>query len=178
MKLLVAYGTKEGQTRKIARRIADDVAALGHAVELLSLQDTEGLALDRFDRILLAAPLHAGHFPKSLTAFCASHAGALSKARSAFLCVSLAAAGHDGEDWRGLDKVMADFEEATGWHPSHLLHVAGAYKPSEYDLLTRLIMRRIIAKKDPDAAPSEDKEYTDWAALEAWVSDWLGAPAT
>ena len=45
--------------------------------------------------------------------------------------------------------------------------------PSEYDIFTRLIMKRIIAAKDPDADTGKDKEYTDWEDLGAWLDSWL-----
>lgn len=35
MKVLIAYATTEGQTRKISQAIADQVVELGHQVELL-----------------------------------------------------------------------------------------------------------------------------------------------
>lgn len=177
MKLLIGYGTKEGQTRKIARHIADFAIERGHSVELLSLKEADGLDLSRFDRVLLAAPVHAGHFPKALAHFVGDQARNLLTMPTAFIAVSLSAAGHDAEDWRGLEKILSDFAEATDWMPSSVLHVAGAYKPSEYDLFTRLLMRRIVQSKDPDMVPGEDKEYTDWMALDGWISDWMGDAA-
>ena len=45
--------------------------------------------------------------------------------------------------------------------------------PSKYDILTRFIMRRIIAQKDPEANLGADKEYTDWVDLNAWINRWL-----
>lgn len=67
---------------------------------------------------------------------------------------------------------MTDLIEATGWSPGQVAHVAGAYQPSKYDLVTRFIMRRIIAEKDPDADLGADGEYTDWTALGALVDAW------
>ncbi len=173
MKLLIGYATKEGQTRKIARHIADMVADAGHAVELLALEDADDVELSRFDTILLAAPIHAGHYPKAISTFVSNNADALAGQKTGFVSVSLAASGHDAEDWRGLDDIVGDFCAATGWTPAETKHVAGAYAPSQYDILTGFIMRRIIAKKDPDADPNEDKEYTDWHDLNAWVKGWL-----
>ena len=92
-----------------------------------------------------------------------------------FLSGSLAAAGHDAEEWRALDRIADDMAQATGWTPSQVVHVAGAYAPSRYDVFTRFTMRRIIAEKDPGANLSADKEYTDWAALDAAVESWLAA---
>ena len=64
MYLLIAYATTDGQTRKIARFAADRLASLGHAVELLNVEDAEGLDLARFDGAILAGSLHAGGYPQ------------------------------------------------------------------------------------------------------------------
>jgi menaquinone-dependent protoporphyrinogen oxidase len=173
MKLLVAYGSTEGQTRKIARHVADRLADAGHTVELLPLADAGGLDPARFDRAVLAASVHASQYQPALAQFVEAHRGWLSANPTLFLSVSLCAAGHDAEDWRGLDRIAADFETATGWSPDTVMQVAGAYRPSQYDLFRRFVMRRIIAEKDPGAAPEQDREYTDWAALDAGVERWL-----
>jgi menaquinone-dependent protoporphyrinogen oxidase len=175
MKLLVGYATKEGQSRKIARYLADRAADKGYGVELLSLQDTEDIQVTRFDEVLLIAPVHAGHYPKTLGEFVSAQADSLKGKPTRFISVSLAAAGHDAEDWRNLDKIVDDFANATGWQPTEVKHVAGAYKPSQYDILTRFIMRRIITAKDPEADLGIDKDYTDWSALEAWLDKVLVA---
>jgi menaquinone-dependent protoporphyrinogen oxidase len=72
-----------------------------------------------------------------------------------------------------LAKIEQDLAQATGWTPSQVAHIAGAYTPSKYDMLTRFIMRRIVAKKDPDADLDVDHEYTDWADLGRVVDSWL-----
>jgi len=173
LKVLIAYGTKEGQTRKIARYVADRLCAAGNSVELLAMTDAGGLDLSRFDRVILASPIHAGHYQRALTEFVVDTKEVLSGKPNLFLSVSLSAEGHDAEDWRGLDKVLQEFQEATGWNPERVEQIAGAYKPSEYDIVTRFIMRRIIAEKDPAADPAEDNEYTDWANLDRVLEVWL-----
>ncbi|ANT62857.1 hypothetical protein AYJ57_20420 (plasmid) [Salipiger sp. CCB-MM3] len=70
---------------------------------------------------------------------------------------------------------MDDFSDATGWKPGHTEQIAGAYRPHEYDLFRRFVMRRIIAMKDPEAHLDSDKEYTDWAALDRLVDAWLAS---
>ncbi|MBA4323810.1 MAG: protoporphyrinogen oxidase, partial [Rhodobacter sp.] len=69
MHLLIAYATTDGQTRKIARFAADRLAGQGHAVELLNVEDAEGLDLSRFDGAILAGSLHAGGYQKTLARF-------------------------------------------------------------------------------------------------------------
>ena len=175
MKLLVAYATSEGHTRKIARHVADRMFDAGHGVELLALTDAQDLDLERFDRVILAASLHIGHYQRALADFAEANAKALSSKPSLLLSVSLAAAGHAADEWRDLERIAEEFEEATGWNADEVLHVAGAYMPSRYDLVRRLTMRRIIARKDPDADPHADKDYTDWDALDAKVDAWMGS---
>lgn len=173
MKLLIAYASTEGQTRKIARHVADRLAGAGHSVELLGLKDAEGIDLHRFDRVILAASVHAGNYQSELSRFVEAQVAALNGRKCLFLSVSLAAAGHEAEDWRGLEHILRDFLDATGWEPDRVAQIAGAYKPSEYDIFRRFVMKRILATKDPEADPDTDREYTDWPALDALVDGWI-----
>ena len=171
--ILVGYTTTEGQTRRIARHVTDRLARAGHGVELLDLKDAGDLDPADFDRIVLGASVHAGHFQRALSEFAARHAAALNARPTLFMSVSLAAAGHEAEDWRALDRILADLADATGWTPGRTVQIAGAYRPEKYDVFRRFIMRRIIAKKDPDIDPDASHEYTDWPALDRLVDDWM-----
>lgn len=173
MKLFIGYATKEGQTQKIARLIADRLVDMCHSVELVTVGDAGPVDLSRFDGAILAGSLHIGHYQKTLSDFAAEHAEALNDMPTLMISVSLAAAGHDAEEWRSLETILSDFAEATGWTPGQVSQVAGAYTPSRYDVFRRLAMRRIIAKKDPDADLDWDREYTDWEALDATLGRWL-----
>lgn len=174
MKIAILYATTDGQTRKIARGAADHLADRGHAVELVPVADAEDLDLARFDGVILAGSLHLGGFQRALGAYAHDHAAALNAHRTLFLPVSLSAAGHNTGDWIGLTQALDEFQEATGWVPGRVEHVAGAYRPSVYDILRRAAMRRILVARDPGADPSKDKEYTDWPGLRAMLNDWTG----
>ena len=173
MKIFVGYASKEGQSRKIARYVADFAFETGHSIEISDLSDTSELNFDRFDAVLLVAPIHTGHYPKSLIQFVSFNQEQLNALPARFVSVSLAAAGYDAEDWRDLEHIVDDLGEATGWRPIDTKHVAGAYMPSKYDILTGFLMRRILAKRDLTADLSADKEYTDWIDLNAWINSWL-----
>lgn len=172
MKILIAYASTTGSTRRIARAAADWSAAAGHAVELLPVADATDLDLDWFDAVILAGSVHAGRYQKPLSEFCAAHADALARLPGLLLSVSLSAAGHDADDWKGLERILSEFTKATGWTPDRVEQVAGAYLPSRYDVFSRFIMRRILSQRDPEADPATDIVYTDWAALEAALADW------
>lgn len=173
MKLLIAYASREGHTRHIARRTADRLVDAGFSVELMHVTDAGDIALDRFDGVILASPIHVGHYRREMSEFVVERVHGLERVPTLFLSVSLAASGHEAEDWLSLDRILADFTEATGWTPGEVVQVAGAYKPSEYDVVRRLIMRRIVASKDPGRDLDIDHVYTDWSALEAAVDSWL-----
>ncbi len=173
MYLLIAYATTDGQTRKIARFAADRLVTQAHSVELLNVEDAEGLDLARFDAVILAGSLHAGGFQKALAGFATASRAQLGLMPSLFLAVSLSAAGTDADDWAGLRKCLADFETATGWTPGRVEHVAGAFRFSEYDFFRAWAMRRIADQKGEAVEPGKDKEYTDWAAFGATLDAWV-----
>ena len=175
MNILIAYASTEGQTRKIARYAADYLIGQGHSVELVGAADAKDAELARFNAVLLAGSVHAGKYQKPLTALAKGKASALAQVRSAFLSVSLAAAGSDPADWEGLSDCVNRFAAKTGWTPPTVMHVAGAFRFSEYDFFKSWAMRWIAAQKDQKVSPDEDKEYTDWAGLKKTLDTWLSA---
>ena len=174
MKILIAYASTEGQTRKIVQFCADYLMDEGHNVELLPAADAKDIDLSRFGAVLLAASVHAGKYQKPLVKLATAQADALAKMKAAFMSVSLAAAGTDPDDWEGLKDTVDRFAAKTGWMPQKVMHVAGAFRFSEYDFFKSWAMRWIAAQKDQEVDPHEDKEYTDWAALRTTLDEWLG----
>lgn len=172
MYLLIAYATTDGQTRKIARFSADRLAGAGHAVELLNVEDAEGIDLSRFDGAILAGSLHVGGFQAALSRFAQAARPGLALMPTLFLAVSLSAAGKDPDDWAGLRRCMAEFETLTGWTPGRVEHVAGAFRFAEYDFFRAWAMRRIADQKGEAVAAGTDKEYTDWDALALALDGW------
>jgi menaquinone-dependent protoporphyrinogen oxidase len=173
MYLLIAYATTDGQTRKIARFATDRLVSSGHSVELLNIEDADGLDLARFDAAILAGSLHAGGYQKTLARYVRDTHAALATLPTLFLAVSLSAAGTDPDDWAGLRKCLAEFETETGWTPGSVEHVAGAFKFSEYDFFRAWAMRRIADQKGEVVEAGKDKEYTDWAVLGQTLDDWV-----
>ncbi|PJI91364.1 menaquinone-dependent protoporphyrinogen oxidase [Yoonia maricola] len=173
MNILIAYTSTEGQTRKIARYAADYLNGQGHSVELVGAKDAHDAELARFDAVLLAGSVHGGKYQKPLIALAKSKAAALAQVRSAFLSVSLTAAGTDADEWAGLTACVDRFAKKTGWTPPTVMHVAGAFRFSEYDFFKSWAMRWIASQKNEQVDPHEDKEFTDWATLKKTLDTWL-----
>ena len=172
MRILIVYATTEGQTRKIARHAFDRLAAAGHATELIGAEEAQGLDPSSYDAAILAGSVHAGRYQKSLGDFASAMRDALARMPTLFLSVSLAAAGEDEADWKGIRDCVARFADETGWTPGRVEHVAGAFRFSEYDFFKSWAMRWIASQKDQSVTPGVDKEYTDWASLERVLQDW------
>ena len=171
MKILVGYSTTEGQTRKIGRFCADELANQGHAVELLPLAEAADLEVSRFDGAILAGSVHSHNYQKTLVDFATDHAAALHERPTMLLSVSLSAAGNDPSDWAGLESIVTEFKAKTGWTPDRIEHVPGAFRFTEYDFLKSWAMRWIAAEKGEDVDVHGDTEYTDWDALRRLMAE-------
>lgn len=174
MKILIVYATTEGQTRKICAHALEHLTQAGHSVALVSAEAGTDIRPESFDAIILAASVHAGKYQAPLIDYAKTYAADLNAKRSLFLSVSLAAAGTDPEEHADLDRIAKSLSEASGWTPSRIEHVAGAFRFTEYDFLKYWAMRWIEHEKDPSVPPGTDREYTDWDALDAMLTDWAG----
>lgn len=63
-------------------------------------------------------------------------------------------------------------EGQTG-NPTRVELIAGALKYTQYNPLVRFIMRRIAATAGGDLDTSRDYEYTDWAAVDRFVIEFV-----
>ncbi|MEL6167924.1 MAG: flavodoxin domain-containing protein [Pseudomonadota bacterium] len=177
MKFACVYATTEGQTRKILRHVADRLVEQGQSVELVPAEAATHLDLARFDAAILGGSVHAGQVQKSLRAFAADHKDALNRCPTLYLQVSLAAAGKDADDLKGIRDIAEDLIKVTGWTPGQVAHVAGAFRFSEYTFLESWVMGWIARQKAPGIDRHSDTEFTDWAALDRLLDDWTSAMA-
>ena len=70
MKILVAYRTRYGTTRRYARLLAEK---LGGEVTVADLRRKGRLSPAAFDLVLLGSPIFAGAVPSGVTRFCERH---------------------------------------------------------------------------------------------------------
>lgn len=172
MKLLLVYGTTEGQTRKVARFVADHLARQGHETLLVDAIDVTAATDPRgFDSVIIAASLHAGRYQSAVVHFVRQHLAAINTRPNAFLSVSLATVSEDEDDARGLERCVIDFSQQSGWTPQFIHHVAGAFRYTSYGLLKRWAMKYIAHRKGGPTDTSQDHELTDWADLAQFVDD-------
>ncbi len=172
MKVLIVYGTGHGQTRKIAEFLAERFRERSRHVELY---DASGKGRDPepadFDATIVASSVRMGAYQPPVVKFVQRHLDALKAGRSAFLSVSMAAVNKGASDAADaeLQKCVERFSQKSGWTPATVVHVAGALPYTQYDFVTRWIMRRIARSQGNATDTTRDHEYTDWAALERFA---------
>jgi menaquinone-dependent protoporphyrinogen oxidase len=178
MRIAVLYATIEGHTRSIAERIAARLGDAGHEVALAEANAgaDPARALDGAGAALLAAPIHAGQYPTPFVHLVEAEGARLAAIPTAFVSVTLAIIGEE-EERREAVAYAERLTERTGWHPGRVHHAAGALRYSEYDFFKRWIMRLIARRHGYDAGKG-DREFTDWAALEAFVDRFARTLAT
>jgi menaquinone-dependent protoporphyrinogen oxidase len=177
-RILIAYASRHGQTKKIAEHVAQALLQDGCAVDLIDCKHPPGrLAMVTYDAFILAASINYGKHQKGMTEFVRTHLFELRSAPSALLSVSAAAASRDEKNQSEAQGCIDAFIEQTGLRPSASLPVAGALKYTQYPWLLRMMLRMIVRKTagehSGDTDTKRDYEYTDWDAVDRFAHDFV-----
>lgn len=171
MHILIAFGTTEGQTARIAERIAARLAEAGHTISLADLE-REQPDPGGFDSVVVGASVHLGKYQGEVTRWVARHVATLNAMPSWFYGVSLSEAGGLTADGHAAAQAVIDgFLETSGWHPVGSTSLAGALMYREYNWLKRRMLKAIVAKAGGDTDTSRDYEYTDWFAVDRFAGE-------
>jgi len=163
MRLLVIYGSTDGQTQKVASAIGD--AARRDGVDAVVADAKHGHPpddLDAFDAVIVAASVHVGGYQSAIRRWVSQQAPALARRRTAFVSVCLGMLQHDPKVDRDIGSIMQRFFSSTKWTPSITKLVAGAVPFTRYGWWKRRVMKRIMAKMIGAVDTTHDYEYTDW----------------
>ena len=178
MKILIVYGTTEGQTRKIADFVAEHMRDRGETVTLVDSTDVpKGLEAGDHDAVVVAGSVHNGRHQASLFQFVRDNRPTLQRKPTAFLSVSLSMASEDAEDRLDAAACADRFIEAAGWQPTVTHLVAGALRYTQYDFFKSWILKMIASAKGASTDTSQDHEFTDWDDLKAFADAFLAAVA-
>jgi menaquinone-dependent protoporphyrinogen oxidase len=172
MRVLIVYGTNEGQARKIAEQIAARARELGQEVQLCdSSVLLDDLQIGSFDAIIIAASVHQQVHQETVTEFVIAHRDELKAKPTAFVSVSLSAAleTNSPEAQEYVDRFVAE----TGWRPTKTLLLAGALRYTGYDYFKQQIVKYIVMKGGGPSDTKRDYEFTDWQALLKFVDSCL-----
>jgi menaquinone-dependent protoporphyrinogen oxidase len=173
----VFYATTEGQTRRIAERIADQIRKHGldsRAVAIIS-EEASHIDWSKVKGVALGASLHMQKHQAEALAFARLHHAPLSAIPSLFYSVSLSAGSKRADEVAAARRLAEKFGADTGWQPARIECLAGRLAYSKYNWLVRFIMRRIALKEGGSGDTSRDHEYTDWQRVEELADDLASA---
>lgn len=161
--VLIVYGTSHGQTRKIARRIGEQLIARGIRVEAHDVRELpRPFEVSRFDGVIVGGRIWMSQVPKKLREFVREHRAQLGSRPSALFSVCLAVLNTTPEAKAEVAGMLPKFEKATGWRPPTSAVFAGALPYSRYNFFLRWVMKRIATMAGRDTDTSRDYEYTAW----------------
>jgi len=172
VKILIVYGTTEGHTRKICMHMEKRIEESGH-IAVLHDSTSFPIALNvaSYDAVIVAASLHQNRYQAPIVQFIEENLDALTDRPTAFIAVSLSVVLDEGRD--DAQKCLDMMLDQTGWAPTRTEHVAGALVYTQYDFFKRQIMKYIVKKGGGPTDASQDYEFTDWEALDAFVESFL-----
>ena len=116
-RILVLYGTTEGQTAKIARALANTLHAEGHAVDVLAAAPRTP-NLGDYAGVVVAASVHGGRYQRPVQQWVAAHADELRSMPTAFVSVSLGVLQKDAKVQQEVAAILDRFLLGTGWTPT------------------------------------------------------------
>jgi menaquinone-dependent protoporphyrinogen oxidase len=169
----VFYATSEGQTRRVAQRLAAALQQRGLDSAPVDLGQAEEAGLDwsKFSGAVVGASVHIGKHQPSAVRFASAHAGELAARPSAFFSVSMAEASKRPQDVAAARDIAGQFGPRAGWTPDFVVSLAGRLAYSQYGWLTRFMMKRIARKEGGPTDTTRDYEFTDWAAVDRLAAD-------
>lgn len=166
MNILIVYASMEGQTAKIAGRIAEQLCNENHQATTRKVnQLSSDFNINIYDAAIIGGPIHMNKYPKPLKRFVKQHRDWLINHPSALFTVCMAINSHRPESRKVAENYQHNFESEMQWHPTQSAIFAGAVKYTQYGFLTRLIMKLISKREGGNTDTSHDHEYTDWNAV-------------
>lgn len=169
MNILIAYGSTEGHTRKIATHISSVIAAAGSSAEIFDCGSV-GKTPDPadFDAVIIAGSVHQEVHQATVVEFVTNNLDTLNAKPSAMISVSLSVSLENGVP--EAERYVADFLKETGWKPGDTYLAGGAIRSLEYDFFQRFTVEHMVLKNKQMPGKNEgNPEYTDWDELDKFV---------
>lgn len=172
-RVLIVYGTKEGQTAKIANRIGDIIRERGYEPVITNAKEVKpNIPMKDYSAVLVGTSIHMGSFNTSVSRFISRHKADLDRLPSAFFSVSMADAMTSTQPSH-MDSQLKSFYDKTGWHPRTVGRFAGAVAYTKYGFCTRYMLKWGAKGAGYSSDTSRDHEYTNWDQVNKFANDFI-----
>lgn len=172
--ILIVYGTKEGQTAKIAEHLGKQFLASGYQTNLINAkQIPKQFSFQGYNGVLIGSSIHMGSYSSAVSQFIRYYKDEIEKRPASFFSVSLSDASATPEERAQLDPYVKKFLNKAGWTPEKIGRFAGALAYTKYGWFTRFLMQKIATSKGQVADTSKDLELTDWEQVKNFGTEFL-----
>jgi menaquinone-dependent protoporphyrinogen oxidase len=173
----VFYATTEGQTRRIAERLSAVLQERGVDSQAIDLTAPGARQFDwqGVRAVSVGASVHGGRHQAAIEDFIRANRDELNARPSAFFSVSMRAASPAPADQHTAQQLARTFAAGTGWHPTHVITLAGRLAYTKYGWLKRWFVKRIAMRDGLATDTTRDHEYTDWTQVSALADALLAA---
>jgi menaquinone-dependent protoporphyrinogen oxidase len=173
-RILIAYGTCEGHTGRIAQYLAAVIAAQGYEVHAVNVERPGVGEPEGYDAVIVGASIHLGKHERYVADYVRRNRDILERVPSAFFSVSLSAGEKTEEARKAVGDCIEKFVKQAGWRPDMIGRFAGALRYTQYGFFKRWMMKRIAGSKgSPDTDTSRDYVYTDWHSVRHFADEFL-----
>lgn len=156
------YMTREGQTRKIINRIADQLRLLGHSLFVSDIRDLrDDYSLSDFDAVVLGCSIRYGKHHRPFCQFVDDNHQQLSSMPSYFFSVNLTARKPERSEPSN-NRYLQKYLNRIAWKPRMVEVFAGALLYPRYNILDRHMIQLIMKITKGPTDLSQENEFTDW----------------
>ncbi|WP_445448623.1 menaquinone-dependent protoporphyrinogen IX dehydrogenase [Enterococcus faecalis] len=160
MRYLIIYSTINGQSKKIANKIADNLRNK-HVVFVANLMTIDTEKLLNVDKVLIGASVRYGRFSRKLLKFVISNKYFLESKNTCFFGVNLIARDPNKRNVES-NIYVRKFLAKTNWKPQLVGIFAGKLDYPKYNFFDRSMIRLIMKITHGETDISKTIEYTDW----------------
>ncbi|NDP38541.1 MAG: menaquinone-dependent protoporphyrinogen IX dehydrogenase [Rhodoferax sp.] len=167
-KILVAYSTTDGHTRRICERLQQVMAQQGNTVTVEPLAQADALDLASFDKIVIGASIRYGKHQPTVKQFIERHQALLQSKANAFFTVNIVARKPE-KNRPDTNPYLIKFLRTVSWQPKLLGVFAGKLDYPRYRLVDRFMIRLIMFMTNGPTDPKAVIEFTDWQQVESFA---------
>ena len=161
-KVLVAFASKYGSTKEVAKAVADVLCESGFAADLQPVSKVRDLA--PYGAVVLGAPIYLGSWLADFRRFLAKHQEAFIKHPPAIF--TLGPMHSDPNEWKGVRNQLAQELAKYPWlNPSTVELFGGKYDPAKLRIPDSLLTA--LPASPLHGMPASDAR--DWQAIRAWT---------
>ena len=172
-KILILYGTTDGQTLKVAERIGEIARSQKFEVEGVNAADElpANFAMSSYQAFIIGSSLRNRKYNVAVIQFIKDHKDDLNRHPAAFFSVSMGDYTNFGR--KGVRKLIKDFLGKMDWQPVNVGRFAGALLYTKYDFWTKFFMSIAGWFMGYPSDTSKDHELTDWSQVEKFTEEFL-----